>query len=69
VVKRNLYAAHGVGFYWIVDPMERTLDALRLEGGRWVVLGGFTDGDLVRIEPFEAVELEIERLFPPRTPG
>lgn len=69
VVKRNLYAERGVGFYWIVDPAERTLDALRLEGDHWVVHGGFTDGVIARVEPFEAVELEIERLFPPRTPG
>ena len=48
--------------------MERTLDALRLEGDHWVVLGGFTDDQRARIEPFEAVELEIERLFPPRAP-
>ncbi|NUP11436.1 MAG: Uma2 family endonuclease [Polyangiaceae bacterium] len=27
VTKRHLYAEHGVPFYWLVDPAERTLEA------------------------------------------
>jgi Uma2 family endonuclease len=69
VVKRKLYADRGVGHYWIIDPLERTLDALRLEAGRWVVIGGYTDEAIVAVEPFEAIELEVGRLFPPAAAG
>ncbi len=66
VTKRRLYAAHGVLHYWIVDPSERTVEALRLDAaGAWIDAGSFDDTSLARIPPFEAVELEVGRLFPP----
>ncbi|MBX3250097.1 MAG: Uma2 family endonuclease [Myxococcales bacterium] len=65
VHKRRLYAAHGVPYYWIVDPEARTLEALRLHDGAWVDAGSFDDTAMARIPPFEAVELEVGRLFPP----
>jgi Uma2 family endonuclease len=64
VTKRKLYASHGVPYYWIVDPVARTLEAVRLESGRWVEIGSYDDTAVARIEPFEAVELEVGRLFP-----
>jgi Uma2 family endonuclease len=66
VKKRRLYAEHGVPFYWIVDPVEETLEALRLDGGTWTDAGTFDASSLARIPPFDAVELEVGRLFPPR---
>ena len=63
VLKRQLYAEHRVGFYWLVDPETRLLEALELRDGRWVELGVFDESARVRIAPFEAVELSIGRLF------
>lgn len=64
-MKRRLYAQHEIPFYWLVDPSQRTLEALQLDNGRWIELGSWGDGDSARIEPFAAVELEVSRLFPP----
>lgn len=33
VRKLELYERHGVGEYWIVDPVEQTLSVYRLDGG------------------------------------
>ncbi|HVJ21859.1 MAG TPA: Uma2 family endonuclease [Polyangiaceae bacterium] len=66
VTKRALYAKHGVGFYWIVDPAARTLEALELQAHRWVELGAWDDTAVVRIPPFEAQELDVSLLFLPR---
>jgi Uma2 family endonuclease len=32
VLKRHYYAASGIPHYWIVDPTQRTLTVLRLDG-------------------------------------
>lgn len=65
VTKRSLYAAAGVRFDWIVDPAERTLEALALSGATWTDVGAYDDGAIARVPPFDAVELEVSRLFPP----
>ncbi len=68
VTKRRLYAEHGVAFYWIVDPEARTLEAMRLFEGQWLEIGSYTDDPSARVQPFEAIHLEVARLFPPPTP-
>ncbi len=65
VDKARLYLDAGVPFYWLVEPETRALEALVRDGARWVEAGRFSDGDVVRVPPFEAIELKIARLFFP----
>ncbi len=70
LTKSDLYARHGVPFYWIVDTGARMLEAFELQpGGGWLRTGAWGDGDLARIRPFDAVELDVGRLFPPPLEG
>jgi Uma2 family endonuclease len=66
VTKRRLYAQAGVPFYWLIDPELRALEALALRDGAWVELGVFDDTATARIAPFDAIELEVGRLFLPK---
>jgi hypothetical protein len=50
-----------VGHLWIVDPIVRTLEVYRLEKGRWIATSAHGGGDVVRAEPFDAVELALAR--------
>lgn len=61
--KMPIYARENVGFVWLVDPIARTLEGLRLEAGRWVVLGTWRDDAKLRVEPFDAVEIELAVLW------
>jgi len=63
--KRRLFASAGISHYWLLDPDDRTLLALVLESDRWTEQGLYAEGDLARIAPFEALELDVGRLFPP----
>ncbi|MCA9648135.1 MAG: Uma2 family endonuclease [Polyangiaceae bacterium] len=65
VYKRNLYAKVGVPHFWMLDPTARTLETLRLQDGVWVDSGSYDDSAVVRVPPFEEVELAVARLFPP----
>ncbi len=63
--KRALYARAGVPWYWLVDPLNRAIQVLRLEGPSYVVHQAVGDSGLARLEPFDAVEIELDSLFPP----
>ena len=66
VVKRALYARAGVAHYRPIDPEARVLEALALRDGTWMEIGVYDDSATARIAPFEAIELEVGRLFLPR---
>jgi Uma2 family endonuclease len=59
LVKKPYYARIGVPHHWLIDLAARTLTAYRLESGRWVELGVFGDEREARVEPFEAVPLDV----------
>jgi Uma2 family endonuclease len=66
ITKRRLYAQAGIPFYWLIDPELRAVEALALRDGVWVELGVFDETASARIAPFDAIELEIGRLFLPK---
>ncbi|MEP7126396.1 MAG: Uma2 family endonuclease [Byssovorax sp.] len=59
IVKRRFYAEIGVGHIWYIDPVRRQLEVCRLVEGKWLQLGIFGGGEKVRVEPFEAVEIDL----------
>ena len=54
---------NGVPHYWIADPLERTLIVHRWEPRGYLVILTAAAGDVVRAEPFDAVELRVSTLF------
>lgn len=68
--KMRIYARERVAHLWFVDPLARTLEIYRLEEGRWIVVRADGGDDVVRAEPFDAVELRLGRWWVTEpTPG
>jgi Uma2 family endonuclease len=63
VKKLAIYAREQVGCTWLVDPAARTLEVLRLEAGRWTILGTDAANEVVRAEPFADIDLEMALLW------
>jgi Uma2 family endonuclease len=64
--KVRLYAAAGVSQAWLINPLQHTLEVLRLSSetpGQWTSLAVFKDEDRVRADPFAAIELELAALW------
>ncbi|MDH5671838.1 MAG: Uma2 family endonuclease [Myxococcales bacterium] len=61
--KLPLYASHRVAHIWLVDPGARSVEVFRLDGDgyRFVVARG--ESDRCRLEPFDAIELELAALW------
>ena len=63
VPKLKAYARERIAHVWLVNPESQTLEILRLEGAQWTLVATY-DGDVtVTIEPFEAVPLDLYRLW------
>jgi Uma2 family endonuclease len=63
--KMPIYAEHGVQHAWLVDPAAQLLEVYRLESSRWLRLGTWRGDARVRAEPFDAIELALDRLWKP----
>jgi Uma2 family endonuclease len=64
--KIALYGGAGVQHAWLINPLLRTLEVLRLSPGtpdQWLALGVFRDDAKVRAEPFEVLELDLGMLW------
>jgi Uma2 family endonuclease len=66
--KLGVYSREQVQHAWLIDPLDQTLEVLRLHQSRWTIVGVHGGGDSVRAEPFDGIELELSRLWadPPR---
>ncbi len=63
MTKMPVYARYGVAYLWLVDPLAQTLEAFALREGRWTVVGLFQEQDIVSVEPFQEIALELGALW------
>jgi Putative restriction endonuclease len=63
VNKLAIYAREAVPHAWLIDPIARTLEVLALKAGLWTVIATQAGDGFVRAEPFDAIELELARLW------
>jgi Uma2 family endonuclease len=61
--KLAIYAREQVAYAWLVDPIARTIEVLRLERSRWTILDTHSGLGSVRAQPFEAIELDLSLLW------
>jgi Uma2 family endonuclease len=61
--KLRVYAEHGVRHAWLVDPIARSLEVMRLQDGLWTLLDVHLGDVTVRAEPFEVLDLELGALW------
>jgi Uma2 family endonuclease len=59
---RTLHA-HAVPHYWLADPDRQTLTVLRWESAGYLAVLNAEAGEIVRAEPFEALELRTGPIF------
>ena len=60
--KLPLYAKSGVEFAWLISATEWTLEVYGLVDRKYELVQMFRDHDVIRAQPFEEVELRIDRI-------
>ena len=66
--KMPIYARERVEHLWLVDPRSRTIEVFRLDGEGYRYVGAHGETEHARIEPFDAIELELGALWPNSDP-
>lgn len=57
------YAEAGIPEYWIVNPLDETITALRLEGEKYVEHGVFRRGDMATSVLLEGFSVQVDAVF------
>ncbi len=65
--KLGIYRDAGVEWIWLVNPIARTLEILKLRDGLFVQHATYRGDASVRAEPFDAIELMLGDLWLPST--
>jgi Uma2 family endonuclease len=66
--KLRVYARERVPHVWLIDALRQTLEVLVLRGSSLVTQATYHSDERVRLEPFEAIEIDLAYLWmtPPR---
>ena len=63
IVKRDLYARHGVSEYWLVDPYAKTITVLLLGANGYDTYAVFGAGDILTSPTLAGFALDLGELF------
>jgi len=63
VQKQRTLHAHEVPHYWLLDPEHETLSVLRWSADAYLSVLNAGVGEVLRAEPFDAIELDVAELF------
>jgi len=61
--KLPVYARARIPHLWLLDPLAETLEVYRLQSEHWVLLATHGGDDVVSAEPFEAVTVDLKRIW------
>jgi Uma2 family endonuclease len=65
VKKLPIYARERVPFVWLVDPIERTLEVLKLGPEGWILAAVYQGDVTVHAPPFESLALDLSAWWVP----
>jgi len=65
VEKFKIYQETGVKYYWIIDPINQTIESFANDttGATWKRIGVWGGSDRARIEPFQDIEIDLSTLW------
>lgn len=68
-IKMPIYARYGVDYAWLLDPLDRILEADASDASAWREIRRFGGDDRVAVAPFAAVSVHLRDLWVPLVSG
>lgn len=63
VIKRKLYAKHGVKEYWIIDPDKKQIEVLLLAGDKYKSERIYKKGQVLKSKIIAGLKVKVEEVF------
>ena len=63
LVKMPIYAQYGVHYAWLVDPLDKTLEAFERHQKTWSPIGRFKNNEPVSAAPFAEISFALHDLW------
>ncbi len=57
------YYREGVQHAWLIEPLAHTLEVFRRDASNWLRVATYGGEEVIRAEPFDALELELKLLW------
>ena len=61
--KLQVYQREGVSHVWLIEPLDRLLEVLRLDGESYRIIQRATGDNPLRLKPFDAIEFDLAALW------
>jgi Uma2 family endonuclease len=61
--KKSIYEKQGVKEYWIVDPMEKSVEIFENISGKFNSLGEFSKSESIKSKLISGLEVGLESIF------
>ncbi len=61
--KKSIYEKNGVKEYWIVDPMEKTIEIFELQNGKFTSRGELSKNEIAKSKLIIGMEVSLETIF------
>ena len=61
--KLDVYQREQVGFVWIIEPLDKFLEVLQLDGASYRIIQRVSGDEPVRLQPFDAIEFDLAALW------
>lgn len=64
IIKKKLYAKHGIKEYWLVDPEAKNIEVMILKEEGYQTISLFTSSDTLTSPTFPKLSLPLSNIFP-----
>ena len=61
--KKSIYEKNGVKEYWIVDPMEKTIEIFELQNGKFISNGELSKNEIAKSKLIIGMEVSLGTIF------
>ena len=61
--KKSIYEKYGVREYWIVDPIDKTLEIFELQNGKFISTGELSKNEIAKSKLISGMEVGLDIIF------